>query len=135
MNEATRKTHWSFWLIGIVALLWNMGTTLNFFMQTNADSVAQMPDYVRAVVENRPVWATAAFAIAGIAGVIGAILLLMRKPAAVPLFIISFVGVVIQLVPLIGLDNVNSSIWLGTGMSIVFAAFLIWYSKRVLGTK
>ena len=69
MNDtAVTRIHWSFWVIGVVALLFNVGGIINFFMQTNPDTVAEMRDSFRLIVEGRPGWATGAFAIAVFGG-------------------------------------------------------------------
>lgn len=45
---------WSFWAIGVVALVWNIAGSVNFVAQLDADQVAAMPESYRAVIENRP---------------------------------------------------------------------------------
>jgi hypothetical protein len=35
-NEADKGIHWSFWLICVFALLWNVGGAINYLMQTNS---------------------------------------------------------------------------------------------------
>ena len=41
MNDKTvGGVHWSFWTIGIVALIWNVMGVINFFAQMNADALA-----------------------------------------------------------------------------------------------
>ena len=32
--------HWSFWIIGAVALIWNVMGVTNFFVQMNTDALA-----------------------------------------------------------------------------------------------
>ncbi|MDC0936739.1 hypothetical protein OAS39_10670 [Pirellulales bacterium] len=95
----------------------------------NANSVAEMPESFRAVIESRPAWATAAFAFAVFGGAIGAVLLLLRKSAATYLFIASLLGVIVQVFPFLGMADVQLGIWVGSLMSLAVAAFLVWYSK------
>ena len=57
------KAHWSFWLIGVLGLLWNVGGSANFLMQMNPEMVAEMPATHRAMIDSRPIWATAGFAL------------------------------------------------------------------------
>ncbi len=33
--------HWSFWVIGAVALIWNLMGVMNFFVQMNSDAGCQ----------------------------------------------------------------------------------------------
>lgn len=131
MNEKTRTSpHWSFWIIGVVALVWHVLGSVNFLMQMNARSVAQMPESFRAVIESRPVWATFAFAVAVFGGSIGCILLLLRKSKPTYLFVASIIGVIVQVFPLSGMDDVQLGIWIGSLMSLAVAGFMIWYSTH-----
>jgi hypothetical protein len=136
MNDATAaRVHWSFWIIGAVALIWNVMGIINFFMQMNPAAVAAMPESQRVIVASRPAWATAAFAIAVLGGAAGCLLLLLRKSAATYLLIGSLIAMVVHMVPYLGmagpslaLGPVEISIFIL--MPLAVAAFLIWYANR-----
>jgi uncharacterized membrane protein len=89
----------SFWIIAGVALVWNLIGVMIFYMQVNA-SPQDLAQYYNetelAFLTSIPSWATAANAIAVIAGALGCVLLLMRKIWAVPMFIISLLGIIVQ---------------------------------------
>ena len=125
-DETVGGAHWSFWIIGAVALTWNVMGVANFFMQMNAEALAAMPESYRAIIEGRPAWATGAFAIAVFGGALGSLLLLLRKSAAYYLFIASLLGAIVQIVPSLG--TVGSTI--GVFAFLLVAAFLVWYSKK-----
>lgn len=128
MNDNTvGGVHWSFWAIGAVALIWNLMGVMNFFMQMNAEMLAAMPESYRTVIESRATWVTTAFGVAVIGGALGSLLLLFKKSVAFYLFIASLIGGIVQIIPTIGIGDIESTI--GTGVFIVVAAFLIWYSK------
>ena len=130
MNDKTvGGVHWSFWTIGAVALIWNVMGGINFFAQMNADALAAYPEAARALVEGRPAWATGAFAIAVFGGALGCLLLLLRKSAALYLFIASLLGVIVTNIHTLGVAG-STEIWVGSVMSLAVAAFLIWYSKQ-----
>ena len=74
--------HWSFWVIGAVALIWNVLGSINYIVQMNADSLSAYRELERAIIEGRPAWATGAFAIAVFGGALGSVLLLLRKSAS-----------------------------------------------------
>lgn len=135
MNDKTiGGVHWSFWAIGAIALIWNVAGSVNFFAQMNAHTVASMPESYRAVIETRPAWGTGAFAIAVFSGALGCLLLLLRKAAAYYFFIGSLLGVIVQTVPNLGVAGSTNDFGpdlAGALMSLVVAAFLIWYSNRV----
>lgn len=130
MSEINIKPHWSFWAICIVALIWNVLGSINFIMQTNPEMLANFPEAAQSLITNRPLWATIAFAVAVFGGVLAEIILLLKKAAAYYLFVASFLG---ALVTNIHTFQVSSAIdiWVGSFMSLVIAAFLIWYSKLV----
>ena len=134
MNDKTvGSVHWSFWVIGAVALIWNVMGTMNFFVQMNADALAAYPAAERAIVEGRPAWATGAFAIAVFGGTLGSLLLLLRKSAAFYVFIASLLGVVVTHIHTLRVASSAVDFGLAViaaiSMSVVVAAFLIGYSK------
>ncbi|MBI3606942.1 MAG: hypothetical protein HY207_03130 [Nitrospirae bacterium] len=134
-DETVGGVRWSFWTIGAVALIWNVMGVINFFGQMNAGMLAAMPESERAIIEGRPAWATGAFAIAVFGGALGSLLLLLRKSAAYYLFIASLLGVIVQMIPYLGMagstiDYGPFEILLIILMPLVVAVFLIWYSKQ-----
>ena len=130
--------HWSFWLLAVFALIWNVLGSLNYLGQMNADLVATMPDTHRAIIEGRPAWATGGFAVSVFAGALGGLLLLLRKSAAFYLFVASLLGAVVTMIHTI--DVATSKIDFDTveiGVMIlaplIVAAFFTWYSKQAEG--
>ena len=53
-DESNNPVHWSFWVIGAIALIWNIMGAINFFMQMNPEILAEYRDSERAIVEGRP---------------------------------------------------------------------------------
>ena len=133
-DETARGVHWSFWIIGAIALIWNVMGVINLFVQMNPGALASYPESHRAIIEGRPAWATGAFAVAVLGGALGCLLLLLKKSAAFYVFIASLLGAIVQMIP--HLDVVGSKIAgpfeiaMMILMPPVVAAFLIWYSKQ-----
>ena len=130
-DQSENKIHWSFWVISVIALLWNVMGVINFIAQMNPEVLEMYRESERAIIEGRPIWATAGFAIAVIAGALGGLLLLLRRRLAPTLFLLSFFGTIVAV-----LHSVGSGISFGAGeivgiiaMPIIVAAFLIWYSQ------
>jgi hypothetical protein len=124
--------HWSFWLIGVLALIWNILGVVNYVVQMDPDTLAAYRESERAIIEGRPAWATGGFAIAVFGGALGSLLLLLRIPAALYLFIASLLGVMVTMIHALGAD-----IEFGIGeilgiilMPLLVAALLVWYSKH-----
>lgn len=132
----TNKPGVVYWIIGVVALLWNLlgvNAYLQEAYQTEAFLAAYNEDQL-ALMNSTPAWITALFAIAVFAGAIGALLLLLRKKMAVPLLFLSFIAALIQMG--YSFFATNSAELFGTMQGVVmpifiiiFSAFLVWYSK------
>lgn len=119
-----QKPHLSFWIVAIAGLIWNLMGSMNYIMQTNSETVAQMPDVYQMIINGRPSWATAGFAIAVFGGSVGCILLLLRKNVAVPVFMLSLAGIVLTVIHatmLVGM--VPSSV-----LSVLVGGALLWYA-------
>ena len=134
MNDNSVSTvHWSFWAVTIFMLIWNVMGCINFFIQMNPEMVASYRENEQAIIAGRPLWATIAFAIAVFGGVLGCILLMLKKYAAFYLFVFSLPGVVVTTVHTLGI-GVNFGVGDILGiilMPLLVAAFLIWYTKYV----
>jgi len=130
MSNPQVKTHWSFWAICVFALIWNTMGCINFIMQMNPEMMENFPDTAKSLIATRPIWATAAFAIAVFGGLLGDILLILKKAIAYYFFITSLLGVVVTNIYTVQVSS-DMNIWVGSLMSLVLAAFLIWYTKTV----
>ncbi len=101
MNEQTKTSApiW-FWVAAVVALLWNIMGGMIFFTEVFAQEsmMESMTEPQKEWARSTPMWIYVVFAIAVITGLAGSVCLLMRKRLAVPLFIVGFVAVVIQMV-------------------------------------
>lgn len=93
-NTAPR---WLLWA-GIAALLWNLMGVWSFVTNWQMSTVgyAGLPDVQRELWTSMPTWTWIAFAIAVGCGTLGALALLARKAIAAPLFLLSFVAILIQ---------------------------------------
>lgn len=126
--------HWSFWVISIVALIWNVLGGINYIMQMNPDAVASMPETARAIIDGRPAWATAGFAVAVFGGALGCVFLLLRKADAIYVFSASLLGVIVTMVHTVGvarskIEFSSFEIVMMILSPLIVAALLIWYAK------
>ncbi len=88
-----------FWIVAVAALLWNLLGVMAFVGQVTLtpEALAEMEPGERALYENVPIWATIAFALAVFGGALGCVLLLLRKRLASTVFLISLIGIVVQM--------------------------------------
>ena len=131
MNDKTvGGIDWSFWIISVVTLIFYVMGVINYFVQMNPDMLASFPESYRPIIEGRPAWATAAFAIAVFGGSLGCLLLLFKKSAAFYVLLVSLLGVIVTMMHIFGVAGISSfAVWWGVLMQLVVTAFLIWYSK------
>ena len=136
-NVAVKGIHWSFWLISVIALLWNVGGAINYLMQTNMEFVSTLPETHRAIIEGRPAWATGGFAIGVFGGALGCLLLLLRKSIALYIFIASLLGIVVTMIHTANVAGSKThfstaEIFVMILLPVIVAAILIWYSKLAM---
>lgn len=124
-----------FWVIGAVALLWNLMGVFAFItdMMISEDALALMTEEQRSLYESNPIWHKLVYGVATFCGLLGAIGLLMKKRWAITLFLISLVAVIIQF--LYGLFGTNASSAFGV-MAIIMPiivtliSFFLWYYAK-----
>ncbi|RXG24106.1 hypothetical protein [Leeuwenhoekiella marinoflava] len=95
----TTKPSKKFWIISTIAVLWNLMGIFAFMGQAFVSSamLAELPADQAELIRNTPQWLTGIFAIATVTGLLGSILLVLRRKSATTLFFISAVGVLIQM--------------------------------------
>lgn len=114
------------------ALLWELLGLFLFVSQLQIDP-ALIDSADRAVLDAAPQWMILAYGVAVISGVIGAVLLLLRRRLAAPLLAVSLVAVVIQdsaylLAP--QLRNLTMSDDLFLPFVILIVCYGIWHFAR-----
>jgi len=87
-----------FKVVAVLALLWNLLGCFAFFsdLRLTPDDLARLPETQQALYAARPGWTVAATAIAVFGGALGSIGLLLRKKWALPVFVLSLLGILIQ---------------------------------------
>ncbi|NDK37900.1 hypothetical protein DT603_03485 [Pseudoxanthomonas gei] len=134
-TTAASPRRWTFWVIAFIALLWNLIGMAFFVMQVRLtpEMLAAMPAAQRAVYAATPAWINIVFGVAVVSGVLGAISLLLKKRWAVPLFLVSLLAIVVQLLGAYAVTPV----WQSSGaaglalpvMLVVIALYLWWYAR------
>lgn len=135
MTEKVSVPRW-FWVVGAIALVWN-GMGVNAFLlqiTMSPETLNALPAGERALYEDVPTWAMAAFAVAVWGGLFGSIALLMRKFLAYPIFIISLIGIVVQMTYNLFMSRAMDVYGPGGAimpiMVLGIGIYLIWFSKK-----
>ncbi|MDH3207131.1 MAG: hypothetical protein OEO79_10995 [Gemmatimonadota bacterium] len=140
LNQPTR----AFWVISGVALLWNLVGVMTYFMSVtiSPEALAAMSDAERSLYSGIPAWVTSAYAIAVFGGSAASLALVLRKAWAVPVFVVSLVGILVQMghgffmTDMLEVRGVAGAIL--PLMIVVVALYLVWFSlsskkKRWIG--
>ena len=79
--------------------MWNAIGIMTYLMSVtiSPEALAELPEAERALYTDIPAWATSAYAIAVFGGTLASVLLLLRKAWAVPVFIVSLLGILVQM--------------------------------------
>jgi len=136
-EETTTKVSTAFWVIAGLLAVWNLsGLYMYYQMSITTPEQLQAAGYSVVQIEHilgTPAWAHSAYAIAVNAGVLGVIFLLLRKAWAIPMFVLSLIGALLQDLDayvLRGALEHFEMVWLVIPiMVIVICVFEIWYSR------
>ena len=135
MTDVTQnKAPGWFWLVAILFLLWSLAFSAACYMQLtiSPEALAKLP------AEQRDAWTAMttlpkiAYVVAVAAGLLGAILLLLRSVLARLLFILSLIGVIIQFAwffgPYAGLQKLGASSAAFPAFIVAMALAEIWFT-------
>jgi len=133
---ATNKPKTAFWIIAVIALIWNLMGVMAYLGQAymTDEAKALLTEAEKALYDNVPIWVTAAFAIAVFGGVLASIALLMRKQIAKTLFLVSLIGILVQMIYNFfisgAMDVYGPGEIIMSTMVIVIGVYLYLYSKK-----
>ena len=131
MTTNLNKPSIAFWIIGVLALLWNiMGVSAYLFQAfATEEIIAQLPPEKQAeMMIEHPGWLTALFALAVFGGFLGSIFFLAKKKVAYYFFILSGICATIQQAYII--IDIQLKMYIMPIMVNIFCIFLIWFSKK-----
>jgi len=93
-----RSAGWLYWVISVLAVLWNAFGCLDFTMTVtrNAAYLSQVPTEIIDWLDSAPSWTLVPWALGTWGALLGSLLLLARSRHAVTAFIASLVGLAIS---------------------------------------
>jgi hypothetical protein len=106
-STSTVKTPIHLWIVAGLAVLWNAIGAFDYLM-TQTRNEGYMGQFTSEQLEyfyGFPMWVEAAWAIAVWGGLVGAVLLLLRKCLAIPVFVASLVAMVATTIHNYGLSD------------------------------
>ena len=136
MNSHSNQPSIKFWLISVIAVIWNLLGVFAYLGQAfmNQDILNTLTKPEQNYFNNLPAWVTASFATAVFAGVFGAVSLLFKKKLALLLFMVSLIGLLTQHIfnffiqDYMEISGQNLVLPIAT---ISVGVFLVWYTFRL----
>jgi hypothetical protein len=138
MSEEPIKIPTWFWVIMSICLVWNILGLMAFFNQMfmSAEAIAELSDAEQKLYNNIPLWADTAFAFAVIGGTLGCLLTLVKKALAQIVFILSLIGILVQMYYSFFIANSIEIYGPGSvimpSLVIVVGIFLVWLSRHAI---
>lgn len=140
LTNSTTRSHsfpiW-FWIAAVLGLAWNIFGVIQFIGSLSATpeslaAVGLTPEQAM-VMLGYPGWMTFAFAVGVFGGLLGCVLLLLKKSLSVPVFLISLIGYVALYV-----GDITEGVFAAIGTSqvvilsivVIIAVFLLWLSRH-----
>ncbi len=125
-----------FIIVCIVAIIWNLLGVMAFTTGPvmNTEALNQLPLDQQQAYNDMPFWAKLAFAIAVFSGTLGSAALLLKKPMAKALLIMSLIGVIVQMFHAYFIGNSWEVFGPGgaimPAMIVLFAIYLILLANK-----
>ncbi|TPE58650.1 hypothetical protein FJQ54_16495 [Sandaracinobacter neustonicus] len=126
------------WIVGGLGLLWNGFGAFDYVMSKlrGADYFREMgmTEAQIAYAQSYPMWMNIVWAVGVWGGLLGTVLLLLRRRAAAPVFALSLAAFLLSLVYTYLLSNGRGVMGEGAYMQLVVLAgclFFVWYSRAM----
>ncbi|MEM7360999.1 MAG: hypothetical protein AAF431_18045 [Pseudomonadota bacterium] len=125
-----------FWVVSGLAVVWNALGVMAYIADFNqsVEDIAKLPQITQDLYAMRPDWAVWAFAVAVFAGLLGSILLLLKRKLASQVFLLSLVALLVQNYFWFGMAKAHqhfpASSQVMPALVIVIAIFLIWFARN-----
>lgn len=135
MNNLSKIPFW-YWCLAIVVVIWNALGVMTYLTDSSIsdEAFAALPEVKRSLINNTPSWAKAANAAVVFGGLLGGVFLLLRYKLATTAFIITLIGLLLQIIHNIFMTNtydvLSPFIIIMPLVLVLFDIGLIWFSIK-----
>ena len=138
VNDTVSRAPAHLWIVGVLGLIWNGFGVYDYLMSKlrGADYFREMgmTDAQIAFAQGYPMWLNAVWAIGVWGALLGTLLLLLRRRAAAPVFMLSLLAYLLSLFYAFYLSNGREVMGDSSAMHVVVLAgclFFAWYSRAM----
>lgn len=135
---STKPPAW-FWAVGVIFLLWSLAGIFACYSQLTMgpEQLAALEPAQRDAFLAMPAAIKISYAAAVLSGLLGSIMLLVRKPIARPAFIVSLIAVIIQFGWVFGVYGGLSKFGLSSAafpaFIVLMAVLEVWIAGKAIG--
>lgn len=128
-----------FWIVAGLAVVWNLIGASAFIadLTRSAEDIAKFPQYAQDAYAMRPSWALVAFGFAVLGGLLGSILLVLRKSMATTVLLVSLLAILVQDVFWYGMAKTHlthpPADHILPVLVITIAILLLWFARSANG--
>lgn len=140
VESASRKVPLHLWLVGVIGILWNAMGAFDYLM-TETENQQYLSEFTPEQLEfflGFPAWVIFFWAIAVWGGVLGALLLLLRKRLATSVLLVSFFAMIVTSIHNFFMADglaVMGPAGLAFSLMIFLAALGLWIYARVMSKR
>lgn len=141
MTTSTVKPPKSFWVVAILAILWNLMGLFSFIfhMIISPEMIAEMPEIDQKIYNEYPNWMNYVYGTATISGALASLLMSFRLKICHYVFLISLIGVLVSSYYTFFMLNIVQLKGAGAGVFplviLVIAVFLLLYTLKAMRNK
>jgi hypothetical protein len=136
-----QRPPWHLWVVGILGLLWNLVGAMDYLM-TQTQNESYMSQFTPEQLEyfyGFPTWVVATWALAVWGGVVGTVLLLVKRRVAAPVLLVSLVAMILtsfhNFVLTNGLEVMGGVLPLAFSALVFVVAIGLWYYARTMARR
>ena len=134
-SNAVKPPKW-FYIVSGIALVWNLMGVIAYLLDATIteEEIAALPPAQQIIYQDVAVWSVSAYAFAVWGGFVGCLLLLLRKSWAIPVLIVSLLGILVQMYH--SFFVIDSFAVFGPGgmimpiMVVVIGIYLVYFSRQ-----
>jgi len=123
----TAKPNMKFWVLGWLGLIWNLIAFTQFLSHVDPRAIAQSPEGLQDFIATRPTWATVIFGIAVTAGVVGCVLMLLRRKVSERVFLLAIALTAVTIAQILSMVGPSWIIFERTGIWL-FLLVVLWFT-------
>lgn len=135
MEDKIKKLPIFFWIITVVAILWNLLGVFHYLteMFISPEQISAMKPEMQELYKNSPIYLKIFFGLGVFGGLLGSVGLIRRKSWAITFLLISLIAVILQFASSVlmtdALEVMGNSALILPAVIILFASFIFWYGR------